>query len=81
MEIVEIEWLDSQAYSGWMPQKDMRDWNDELLCRSVGYLLREDKDRLVLVASESVHSFADGLSIPRVCVRNIYYLTRKRGKK
>ena len=75
MKIVEVVWLDSQGREGWTDKKEMQTWNEDLLCKSVGYLLREENDRIILVMSESSTSLADGLTIPRACIINLRCLT------
>jgi len=72
---VEVVWLDSQGREGWTDKKEMQEWNEDLLCKSVGYLLREENDRIILVMSESSTSLADGLTIPRACITNLRCLT------
>ena len=75
MKIVEVVWLDSQARGGWTDKNEMQEWNEDILCKSVGYLVREENDRIVLVMSESSTSLADGLTIPRACIINLRCLT------
>ena len=65
MKIVEVVWLDSQGREGWTDKKEMQEWNEDLLCKSVGYLLREENDRIILV------SLADGLIIPNAVARQM----------
>jgi len=79
MQIVEVEWVDSQAFDGWHGSEEMKNWNDSLVCKSVGYLLRESEDRMVLVMSESFGSGAldNGMTIPRVAIIQIRHLTKR----
>ena len=71
MKIVEVVWLDSQAHGGWTDKNEMQEWNGDMLCKSVGYLVRKENDRIVLAMSESSTSLADGLTIPRACITNL----------
>jgi hypothetical protein len=76
MQIVEVKWLDSQAFDGWHSKNEMLSWDDSMVCFSVGYLLRESQDRVVLVMSESIGSGAldNGMTIPRTSILNITYM-------
>jgi hypothetical protein len=71
MEIVEVEWVDSQGYPGWHDEKEFMNWNDSLTCHSVGYLLRDEADKIVLVMSRSSVALDNGLVIPRVAIVKI----------
>ena len=78
MEIVEIEWLDSQGYAQWQDKKEMSAWAEEekMICHSVGYLLKEYKDRVVIVQSESSGCYGEGLIIPCVAIVKMSRLSR-----
>ena len=68
MQVIEIEWLDSQGFSEWQSKEVMEDWSDSLVCHSVGYLLRQDENRVVIIQSESFTSYGEGLMIPKISI-------------
>lgn len=69
---VEIEWIDSALDSGWAHIDNKRRCQDIATCRSLGYLLDANTERVRLVSSQSVDdAVCDGMSIPRVAVRTI----------
>ena len=49
MKVVYIEWLDSYGISGWHDY----DCLDVPACKSIGYLLEENKDKVVICQSYS----------------------------
>lgn len=74
MAVVEVTWIDSSGAGGW---HGVDHWageftNMDLTCRSVGYLFREDDERLMLLMSvAAVGSLADQCIIPKVAVLNV----------
>lgn len=63
-----VEWLDSAGQRGWHGQKDID--NAPAFCRTVGWLLLEDKRAVTLVPthseySDSAPSVMDPVTIPR----------------
>lgn len=71
--IVEVEWLDSRAFAGWAHPEEHLERSRPSRCRSVGYLLLKDRERIVLAQSCSDDSgnVADPLAIPRGMVKAI----------
>ena len=72
MRVVEIEWVDSVSEGRWNDKDEaLRIATLEaMLHRSVGYLLREDDD-MVLIAgsrSENEYNVCDTMQIPKVAV-------------
>jgi hypothetical protein len=65
--LVEVEWSDAHSVSGWDTPARYRSAGPAV-CRSVGYLLLRDRDRLVLMTTGDV---ADGLAIPACAVRRV----------
>lgn len=49
MKLVLVEWLDSHAGRGWQDEAKLREVARPLYCRSVGWLVAENKDCKVLV--------------------------------
>lgn len=75
MLIVEVEWDDSCSYANqWMQPNDNLEAS---LCKSVGYLVAKNKNRIVLAQSQ--HDDSDEVHnqfvIPRGCVKSIRNLT------
>ena len=68
--LVVVEWIDASSFDGWRPQGSMLTAvQGGLGCRSVGWILYESEDRLVLVPNLSeVGSVGDAMVIPKVAV-------------
>jgi hypothetical protein len=62
---IEVEWRDSQiSRDGWMSEKTVLKARRNDRCRSVGYVLADDKHGIVLAGSLSDRSAACVISIP-----------------
>lgn len=59
--IMEIDWLDANAQKEWMREQDVD--SSLTLCRSIGYLLKETDDTLVLVTALSTETFVSGVQV------------------
>lgn len=90
MPVVEVEWEDTMSFreGGWMKAETIAEWAEKpAIVRSVGYLFRKTKRRIVLVQSEDtdpqdghLHDNLDGaVKIPTGFVRRIR--TLRRGSK
>jgi hypothetical protein len=75
--IVRVVWADSHAYGGW---KIVEEWAAHItparmVCESVGWLLIDGRDYLVLAQSRGNRvgeaTWADMVQIPRVAVRTV----------
>jgi hypothetical protein len=71
--LVEVEWVDSTHFDGWLGTDSFPDTLKEsvtkMSCYSVGWLYLADSERLVIVQSFSASGQpAHGLEIPRVCI-------------
>lgn len=75
MRIVEVEWLDSVSEGRWHPKDDaIREaTRDVMLHRSVGYLVHETDELILLAGSrgEDGANVADTMQIPRVAVLQV----------
>ncbi len=70
--IVEVHWVDSQVYHGWAVNSAVKDVGvDSLDCVSVGLLLEETADRIVLMLSYSRDAKHSVLAIPKVAITKI----------
>ena len=88
-KIVEVAWVDSESNPDWDHLKNVVS-DGTLECRSVGYLLAEKSDRIVLAASlgRSLGTVDDDvvashITVPKVCIIELQELTKKtvRSKK
>lgn len=73
MKIVEVIWLDAQSgFSSAIGIDEVEDI-EPLLTRSVGYLLREDKDKIVLgfMMFDTFNSFKHWQLIPKGMIKKI----------
>jgi hypothetical protein len=82
---VEVEWLDSESDSSWMPlAQALAEADVEPLHRSCGYLLASTSDFVLVAlnAREAVEGqramVADTIRIPRAVVRSVTELTTTR---
>jgi len=71
--LVVVEWIDASSFDGWRPQATMLTAvQGGLGCRSVGWILYESEDRLVLVPNLSeVGSVGDAMVIPKVAILEV----------
>lgn len=74
-KVVEIEWFDAQTHSGYAEDiGKLEEWNP-LLTKSIGYLLYEDKEKVIL----GFMIFQDEQEIN--CVKYCQMIPRKMIKK
>ena len=75
LDPVEVTWVDPHASGGWRAPEDELERAVPLACTSVGYLLEQDEQRLVLVQSSADDQgdelVADSLAIPAEVVRKV----------
>jgi hypothetical protein len=72
--LVLVEWLDSHHRPGWTTDDPA---SDPLVCKSVGWLIRQTKEALVLsanVTEEEQQQRCGDMTIPQRCVRRIKQL-------
>ena len=72
-KLVEVTWDDSCGYSKWDSIKNYKD-HQVALCRTVGYLLNQNKRQLLLVFTQAKANDGDAngaMAIPMGCVRKI----------
>lgn len=74
-QIVLVEWIDSHSGDGWMPLDELREKASILYCRSVGFLIEQNRAGLMLVGSISGEKNGNirlngtgDIFIPRKCV-------------
>jgi hypothetical protein len=70
---VEIIWNDAYSKNGWKCDQDIREMAQRgIVCKSVGYLVRESKKYMVLAHGLSEdNNFQDLFSIPKGCIRSV----------
>lgn len=83
MKLVKVEWVDSCGPgSEWTPLAAMKEIQDNLLCISVGYLVKNEVDFIIVVPhiypeDEKLHTEASGsgeLLIPTSAIVNVTVL-------
>lgn len=79
--MVEVEWLDSMSEGRWMDTETAisRATREVMLHRSVGYLIHETDDLILLAGSrgESSEHVSDTMQIPRVAILAVHDLKAK----
>ena len=74
MKLVLVEWRDSAVQYGWQ-HADHFDGEIEK-CQSVGFLLKETPDSVVLLLSRSnTGNWAEGITIPKLAITRMRKLT------
>lgn len=81
---VEVEWVDSASNSEWESEYDVlldAERADEQLCCSIGYVILDTDEKLVIVQSfsaqpEGKRNVSAALSIPAAAIRAIKELRR-----
>jgi hypothetical protein len=70
MKIVEIQWVDSTAEVDVWEQKD--DYSRELEpIKTIGYLIEQDKDKVIICQSVSDSQYGQTFRIPKGCIKKI----------
>lgn len=75
--LVIVEWIDSSSGEGWRPTDELATQTAPVRCQSVGWVLAETKEAIVLVAHtsgghNSYREYARGdISIPKGCVTRV----------
>jgi len=83
-ERVEVEWIDSSGTSGWHPESEaLTDLQrpDHMLCCTIGYVIHEDSDKIVLTSSfaaqgAGMRDVGDVIAIPQFAIRDRRTLRR-----
>jgi hypothetical protein len=70
MEAVIIDWDDSCALDGgiWHDKEAVEELKSHK-CRSIGWVVKENKDCVVLVSSTSDHQFSGDICIPKSAIK------------
>ena len=68
MEILYIEWEDSTSGQGWEYKNEITKPKN-LKCKSVGFLVKETKNTLMLATSENKYQFGAIWTIPKGCIK------------
>lgn len=68
-----VEWVDSAMVHGWSAGADLERNIGVGMCKTVGFLVHEDTDKIVLALNAAVDEktapFGEIISIPQLCVR------------
>ena len=72
-ERVQVEWDDSTTLSGWNTKDSLDRKPTDLRCISVGWLVSQSKDRIVVSSSATsdFEAFNTPMSIPRSAIRRM----------
>ena len=81
MKLIEVDWIDSNSQWGWTNIEKLTDdaKTKPLLCRSAGYLIADEDDRISLIQSMTWHEKSTSppasgdsmITIPRVAIVTI----------
>lgn len=66
MKIIAVEWVDSSSMSGWVKRNEL--CCDSLIITSVGYLIEENDDNIVITSSYNVDEYISPLTIPKCSI-------------
>lgn len=73
LPIVEVEWYDAHSLGAWRARQAYLDEAKTAECRSVGYLLKSNRDGVTLL--QSLHpaedKMTDSITIPRGTVKSV----------
>ena len=76
MKIVLVEWIDSSTEYGWLKVESFD--TSVVKCQSVGFLIKETDDAIVVTLSRSDSGrCADAITIPKCSIKRIRYLKVK----
>jgi len=73
MKMVLIQWVDSVFVQGWRDLDSIKSHRVSD-CVSIGILMNETKDWITIVQSKSDESYGDGITIPKVCIKQMWKL-------
>lgn len=75
LKLVEVEWEDTLTRTGWEAQ-EVHENAGTMSCKSVGYLLRRDKDSLSMAATiaPSDGTALASITIPAGCIKRVRYV-------
>ena len=78
-KLVQVLWIDSESSPDWTELKSVIQ-DDTLECVSVGFLLADKEDRIILAASLGLgrdEIVASHVTIPKVAITEIHELRKK----
>jgi hypothetical protein len=88
LPIARVEWVDAASHEvGWRGYEEVLEDSDPVVCTSVGFIVLDREDVVVLALSCSpdsdgrVYKVGEVLQIPRECVRDVRPLEERRAKK
>lgn len=82
LPLVVVEWVDSSSLAGgtWKDSDEVAD-TKPILIRSVGWVAREDRDSIVLVAHIAPHQSSGDLCIPKSAIEHRRKLSDPKRKR
>lgn len=68
-----VEWIDSCCTNGWLQQHDIEAAGAVMTCQSLGFLVKETKDAIVLALNRSTSEntarpYGELVTIPKVAI-------------
>lgn len=74
-KLVEVEWVDSCTAGGWRSRASYLE-EGPTICRTIGYLLHKDKQKIVVIQTQSSSTghVSDSMAIPVVAVKKMRVL-------
>lgn len=76
-QLVLIEWVDITKHNtGWIPQENVIENMTFMNCRSVGYVVAHDEERVVLSQTVTDDKITDPLVIPQKVIKSIFVLKK-----
>ena len=66
MEKIYVKWLDSSGYNGWVDKHEFSDDLQEI--KTVGFLVSEHEDRIVVCSHISDHTLGSPIVIPKFAI-------------
>ncbi len=77
LRMVEVCWVDSNSCDAWQSVEDtLATMRQSMACRSIGYLLADDPDRVILVGNlNDTGQVCASFAIPRVAITSLVNLS------
>lgn len=77
MQRMEVEWTDAQSHAGWLSHDEAKNLPAGARCFTIGYLIRDDEDGVLLVRDWNEDEMGDAMFIPKPLIREMRELMVK----
>lgn len=72
MKRVYVEWVDAYERFGWLQTEEaIKDCNPPMICKTTGWLVDENDERIIISHSYNDLCVMSGLHIPVRCIKKI----------